>query len=321
MEGSSARRASLRRPSAGVDLLDCPVMRRPLLALAALLLALAPAALTVSCGGGATTPTPGTDAGADASTEVDAGGEPDAAPPEDAGADAASPDAGMDASPPDDAGTDAAPPDDGGVLVPLPGFGAITGACGVLDGMELTDTSSYFLENHLDFGANPYDDVDLPLLTAGGQHVMTIPNAGGSSQLSEAFAVEMLTRCELAKLLKTETEILYTNPMGKITDELVEIQGLKIGVSVTRAVGYPFDAPYTVAQAKALLDKKLQGILDSTANVSAADKWSKQILFVLAYAQEHADAFQAAYAQEPDTLKSNTIVIVTVTDGADAPIY
>jgi hypothetical protein len=296
-------------------------MRRPLFALTALLLALAPAALTVSCGGGATSPTPGQDAGVDASTSTDAGTEGDAAIQDDAAApdDAAIPD---DATAPDDAGPlDAGPLDDAGVLVPIPGFGTISGSCGVLDGVELTDGVSYFVENHIDFGTDPYDDVDLPRLTSGGQKIVTDPNAGGSSKLSEAFAVEMLTRCELATLLKTEMEILYTNPAGKITDELVQIQGLKIGVSVTRAVGYPFDAPYTVTQAKALLDKKLQGILDSTANVTAADKWQKQILFVLAYAQEHADAFQAAYAQEPDSLKSNTIVIVTVTDGADAFIY
>jgi hypothetical protein len=302
-------------------------MRRSLLALAALLLGLSPAALMVACGGSSTTPAPGEDAGSDASTVVDAGHED--AGHEDAGSDAAATDASTpddaaapDGGAPDDGGpTEAGPPDDAGVTVPLPGFGTITGSCGVLDGTELTDGTSYFVENHLDFGTDPYDAADLSRLTVGGQKIVTDPNAGGSSKLSEAFAVEVLTRCELASLLKTEMEIVYTDPAGKLTDELVQIQGYKIGVSVTRAVGYPFDAPYTVAQAKALLDKKLQGVLDSTANVSTADRWQKQILFVLAYAQEHADAIQAAYQQEPDALKSSTILYVTVTDGADAPIY
>jgi hypothetical protein len=238
-------------------------------------------------------------------------------------ADAATPVQLPDAAPPADAATLADVGDfDGGVItVPLSGFGAISGSCGVLTLADLTDSSPHYFENHLDFGTTPYNSTHLADLTPGGQTLETTPNAGGSSQESETFAFEVLDRCELATLLKTETEIVYSTPGGKITDFLADIEGVKIGVSVTRAESYPLAEPYSLPLAKALMDKKLQGVIDSTANVSASDKWTKQILFVLAYDQAHADFISAAYQQETATLQSNTIVIVTITDGADMFLY
>jgi hypothetical protein len=215
---------------------------------------------------------------------------------------------------------DAGQADASSTTVPLPGFGTISGSCGILTYAELTDSNPYFFENHLDFGTTPYDSTHLTELTPGGQAVETTPNAGGSSQESEAFAFEVLDRCELATLLKTETQIVY-DVTGKITDFLVDIQGVKIGVSVTRAESYPLTASYTLTLAKALMDKKLQGVLDSTANVSAGDKWVKEVLVVLAYDQAHADLISQAYQQETTALQANTIVIVTITDGADMFLY
>ena len=290
-------------------------MRTSRFFLAALCLLLTPAAISVSCGGSDTSPSTST-----TSTLTGGAGTGGAGSTTGSGGTAGS--GGSDAGSAGSAGSGGGggAPVDAGPEVPIQGFGAISGACGVLDA-ELLDGSPWIFENHLDFGADPYDDADLSWLTTGGQKIMTDPNAGGSSKASEAFAFEMLARCELAALLKTEMEIVYTDPSGKLTDELVEIDGLKIGVSVTRAVGYPFDAPYTEEQAKVLLDKKLQGILDSTANVSSGDAWKKQILYILAYGQQHADAIQAAWAKEPAALRADTIVMVTVTDGDDAFVY
>jgi len=206
--------------------------------------------------------------------------------------------------------------------VPLPGFGEITGACGVLSPTELTSESPYVFVNHLDMGDDPYDDWDLEFLTAGGQEIWSDGNAGGSSIYSEIFAYEILYRCELAVLLKTETEVEYRIPDSKITDLLVEIDGSKVGVSVTRAVGWPRDATWTTDQAVTLLEKKLQGIQDSSAAVAPGDAWTKQILHIIAYSDQHAEAIQTALAEDiaPD-LTGDTIVIVTVSDGDDGFLY
>ncbi len=200
------------------------------------------------------------------------------------------------------------------------GFGVISGACGVLDAV-LTSTSPSVFSNSIDFADDPYDDADLDRLTPGGQEIIHDGNAGGSSLLSEVFAYEVLERCDGAVLLKTETEIEYTDPNGKITDLLVAIDGHKIGVSVTRAVAFPRDAPYTEADAEPLIRRKLGDILVSSANVAAADRWDKQILHVLAYGEAHAEAVQAAYDQIDATTRSDTILVITRSDGEDAFLY
>lgn len=220
--------------------------------------------------------------------------------PESPGADAGGADAGADSG------------------LPLPGFGAITGDCDVLDA-ELTSTNPTYVASSIDF-ASMYTDADRDRLTAGGREIIADGNAGGSSLLSEVFAYEVLARCELAGLVKTETEIVYDGD-GAITDLLVAIDDVAIGVSVTRAVAFPFEDPYTPNQARALLEDKLAGVLESSAQVSAADRWQKQILAVLAYGPEHGASLAAAYADIDPALAADTIVWAIVTDGADDFIY
>lgn len=205
--------------------------------------------------------------------------------------------------------------------LPLPGFGAIAGDCGVLDDAAWGSSAPAFFVNHLDFKDDPYDEEDYELLSAGGQKILDDGNAGGSSIASELFAYEVLHRCELATLLKTETEILYTDEEGKITDLLVWLDERNVGVSVTRAVGWPQDAPYTSEQATELLAGKLQGVLDSSANVAPQDAWARQILHILAFGDAHATRLEAAWQSLDEALRADTFVIVTVTDGDDGFIY
>lgn len=219
-----------------------------------------------------------------------------------------------------DSADDTASDGSGGPTLPLPGFGTITGSCGVIDAQLLSPDPSVIV-NAIDFGSDPWDNpADLGLLTTGGQEMVADGNAGGSSLESEIFSLEVLTRCEGATLVKTETEVVY-DVRGSITDILVEIDGMKVGVSVTRAVGFPRDAAYTEATASALLTRKLTDIEESTANVSAGDRWVKQILHVIAYADQHVAAMQAAYAALDPSVKADTILWVTRSDGDDEFIY
>ena len=203
-------------------------------------------------------------------------------------------------------------------VFPHPGFGALSGECDVLDD-ELTSGMSGFLRLAIDFD-RLYTDADLGLLTLGGQEIIADGNAVGSSVLSEVFAFEALQRCEDAALLKTENEIVY-DTQGKITDFLAEIDGGKIGVSVTRAVAFPFANPYPLASAQELLSGKLADVLVSSANVSSGDRWTKQILAVLAYSPAHADVLFQAYQGLDSAISADTLVVVIVTNGADDFIY
>lgn len=218
-----------------------------------------------------------------------------------------------------DAATDLAV--DVGAAVPLPGFGEISGECGVLDSEELLSPDPWLLHSVIDFDDDGYDDADFGQLTDGGQEIIEDGNAGGSSIYSEVFAYEVLHRCDRAQLLKTEMEVTYIDPEGKITDLLVLMDGLEVGVSVTRAVGWPRDDPYTLEAADELLRKKLEGIQASSANVAEEDRWVKQILHVIAYAPAHAERLEEAWDAMDAATKADTVVVVTVSEGEDEFLY
>lgn len=201
--------------------------------------------------------------------------------------------------------------------LPLDGLGTLSGDCDVLD-TELSDGAPSIFVNTLDFGTEAFD---YAALSEGGQTVHDDGNLGGSSLYSEIFAYEVLYRCEEAALLQTEGGIVYTDPSGKKTDLLVDLDGQTIGVSVTRAFAWPPEDPYTVAQATELLDDKLADVLLSSANVGAEHAWEKQILSVIAYTPDHAASIVTAWeALDADT-KADTIVLVTATEGDDAFLY
>ncbi len=202
------------------------------------------------------------------------------------------------------------------------GYGAIAGACGQIDLRDIESTSPSYDENSIDFtGERPITTDDTSALTPGGQEMVADGNLGGSSLWSEVFAFEVLARCEGAELVKSEAEIVYDDVGGKKTDILVRIDGVKVGVSVVRAVGFPPEDPYTVDEALPVLEGKLDDILLSSENVSDGDQWEKQILSVLAYSEEHAASMVEAYALLDDATRADTVVLVTVTDGDDDFIY
>ncbi len=192
--------------------------------------------------------------------------------------------------------------------------------CGVLGAADWLAASPALVRDRFTFERAYVDAMDRPLLTDGGRRLAETPNAGGSSGLSEVFAYEQLARCEQAALLKTETEIVY-DQAGKITDLEVLVDGHKIGVSVTRAVAYPFGSPYTMDAATMLISRKLGDIQLSTANVSAQDRWDKQVLAILAWDDQAADTMAQAWAAVDAAVKADTIVILTATDGQDLFIY
>ncbi len=203
---------------------------------------------------------------------------------------------------------------------PLPGFGAISGACGVLTLAELDGTTPLWFQGELTFD-NRYDDPgERPLLTPGGVEIILDGNAGGSSLYSEVFAYEWLARCEGATLIKTETEVVYAVE-GKKIDILVGIDGRKVGASVTRAVTFPFGQPYTLAAATTLFERKLDDIQLATAQVSAGDRWTTQMLVTLAWDLQHAQVAMQAWNMLDAQTRDNTLLIVAVTSGDDMFIY
>lgn len=230
----------------------------------------------------------------------DSGSDPDAA------ADAA---ADVDAAAAADAPTDAEN-----------GFGSIMGQCGVVTDTVLDAMMPAWFEGELTFGDRYDDPVDRPRLTPGGLEIILDGNAGGSSLYSEVFAYEWLARCEGATLLKTETEIIYDID-GKKADLLVELRGRKIGVSVVRAVTFPFGTAYTMDAATTIITRKLDDLALATTQVSAADLWTEQAVAALAYDLQHAQMLMQAWNALTPQVRRETILVVAVTSGDDLFIY
>jgi hypothetical protein len=223
-----------------------------------------------------------------------------------------SPDLGTGRAPGDgsanDAGTDATESTPGEIL------GTLSGSCGVVKTL-LTTASPSFEKNDLVFTKGEKYDRDS--LSPGGQRMFDTPNAGGTSGESEVMSFEVLRACEGATLLKTETEIDYvTDDAGAqtITDILVEIGGKKVGVSVTRAYK-PSNISFPDSDVKALLEKKLEGVIRSSQRVAAEDRWVKQILHVFAANKAEADAVARVLPTIDAAIRSNTIVLLTETTG------
>lgn len=196
-------------------------------------------------------------------------------------------------------------------------YGALSG-CDAINLAELQSPNPLVVDNLLDFTGEPA--FDAMYLTPGGQANYASGNLNASSLKSECIAYDALFRCNGALFLKGEADILYDID-GKKTDLLVEIDGVKVGVSVVRAESFPKGSPYPVSQAFTVLDGKLSDILQSTVNVSPQDAWVKQILTVVAQTPEHAAAIVEAYGMVSEVNKGDTIVVITVTEGDDDFIY
>jgi len=236
-------------------------------------------------------------------------GEPDASPAPTASttADAAEGDAGTPPPAKGDAGAE------GGTADEI--LGTLSGSCGLLRS-RLLDPAPALDHDKLSFVAGEaYVKTEL---SPDGQRLFDTPNAGGSSTESEVMSMEVLRACEGAKLVKTETEVLYAPPSdsgaNSITDILVEIDGKKLGVSVTRAYK-PKSQGLTDADVQAVLVKKLEGINQSSLRVLPADKWVRQILHVFAVDKSASDAVERVWKTLSPALRADTLLLVTETQG------
>jgi hypothetical protein len=195
-------------------------------------------------------------------------------------------------------------------------LGTLSGACGQIRG-EISKPTPSVLTNTLSFATG--EVFDKAFLSDGGDRIFDSPNAGGSSIESEVMSFEILHACEGAKLLKTEKEILYEAVQDggptTITDLLIEIDGKKVGVNPIR-VYKPSNQPQpTDAEVKASLERKLESIRGSTARVTPADKWVKQVMHVYVASQVNADAVMRVIPTIDATTRADTVVLVTRATG------
>ena len=190
-------------------------------------------------------------------------------------------------------------------------FGSIEGECELL-----TDTlraeGAALLRNTFEFDGDPFAAQDLG---ADARVIFDEQNAGGSSKCSEVFSMELMDDCAGAALHKTETQVNYAL-QGSLIDYVMVLKDRRVGVSVTRAYKGPLDT-WSAEEASALLTKKLSGLAEASANVSAADAWDRQVLHVWTLRTDWADMVQAAWGQLSEDAQANVVVVVTVETGSE----
>jgi len=138
--------------------------------------------------------------------------------------------------------------------------------------------------------------------------------------MSEVLSLELLRSCFGASLIATEMQLEY-NWGSKITDYSCGIGGHTYGVSVTRMIDFEdldktHKPKFSIESVVKLLHKKLAGILASTEGVYEQYKWEKQILHVWATSHKVREALEEEYLNLEESLKSNTLVIITVAENA-----
>jgi len=193
----------------------------------------------------------------------------------------------------------------------------------VLDDGEWLSSDPFLFRTTVDFGSEAFDKT---LLSAGGEEIVDDGGLNNGSVESEAIAFDALHRCEGASLLKTEGEVVYSDPNGKKTDVLTAIDGRWVGVSVTRALTFvtPTDrcgSPSPSAM-EGLLSDKLSDIPLSEANASGTkDAWERSVLSVVACDAAHADEIETAWTGLSANVKGDTIVMVLISEGDDTFLY
>jgi hypothetical protein len=121
-----------------------------------------------------------------------------------------------------------------------------------------------------------------PKVTLGfdASKIARSPNAGGASVVSEALSMEVLHKTMMADNVLTELEVSYWSDAWKKVDYICRIDGKRVGVSVTRAMGHPMPYLFTSSDADRLLEKKLYGLVVARAGIKKSQRYDRSILHV-----------------------------------------
>lgn len=139
---------------------------------------------------------------------------------------------------------------------------------------------------------NPFSDLHL---VREARYSLDIPNAGGSSDVSEALSMQYMHNRFGARDFIPEMDVPYWIEY-KMCDFLATFGNEWVGVSVTRAVPYPFDTgEYTLEKATNLLQRKLYGLIVAREAIMEDYGFSRSILHVWCYNSKIANLIEAAH--------------------------
>lgn len=126
----------------------------------------------------------------------------------------------------------------------------------------------------------------------------TIENAGGKSVVSEMLSIEYFRRVFNSNNTLLEMEIEYWAKY-KMVDYITTIQTLegeeRVGVSVTRAMGFPTPEDFETSDAERLINKKLYGLIVARNAVQRKQRFFRSVLHVWCQTRRIAEMVSEAY--------------------------
>lgn len=151
---------------------------------------------------------------------------------------------------------------------------------------------------------------------------LVIDNAGGNSEYSEAMSMHYFEHVFNGKDFILENEVEYWREF-KMVDYICTIRNERIGVSVTRAMGFPHSSMFVKKDAENLLKKKINGLIVACDLVLTKHSFTKSILHVWCQNKRIANLVREAYEEaiEIDAMGLKVLcdvaVILTICDDKD----
>lgn len=122
-------------------------------------------------------------------------------------------------------------------------------------------------------------------------------NAGGASEYSEAMSIHYFDNVFNGKDFVLETEVEYWREF-KMVDYICTINNTRVGVSVTRAMGFPCSSKFTKEDARQLINKKIKDLIVACDLVITKHSFEKSILHVWCQNERIAGIIKEVYEDE-----------------------
>ena len=133
------------------------------------------------------------------------------------------------------------------------------------------------------------------VLCKDAKRSLTIRNAGGKSDISEALSMQFFYEKFHAKNFILEMEVEYWIDY-KMVDYICTLNSKRIGVSVTRAMGFPHSENFKYEDAERLLEKKLYGLIIARNCISKKHSFFHSVLHIWCQTVEIAKFLQQAFS-------------------------
>jgi len=146
-----------------------------------------------------------------------------------------------------------------------------------------------------------------------------IENAGGKSNVSEMYSIDLFLKKYNAKNFIFEKQVKYWVDY-KMVDFICTINNERVGISVTRAMGYPNISDFNKDKALLLLNKKINGLVIARNSVIESQNFSRCILHIWCQTNKIAKMIVKCY-KNANNLQVDSDLLLLITVCLDEGIY